>query len=110
MRAEPGEDVQGQYPSLHGVSQTDGTTKQDADPEMLWLDPDSVPTLGDWFRAGGYQTHWRGKWHVSDAATGRLEARRAEASDDDGKPIADAVEAYRKADRLIRSVLGLDRS
>ena len=32
---------------------------------MSWLDPDSVPTLGDWFRAGGYQTHYRGKWHVS---------------------------------------------
>ncbi len=55
----------GQYPSLHGVSQTDGTSKQNDDPAMMWLDPDSVPTLGDWFRAGGYQTHYRGKWHVS---------------------------------------------
>ena len=34
---------------------------------MGWLDPDEVPTLGDWFRAGGYQTHYRGKWHVSHA-------------------------------------------
>ena len=41
----------GQYPSLHGVSQTDGTAKQNTDPAMGWLDPDSVPTLGDWFRA-----------------------------------------------------------
>ena len=32
---------------------------------MMWLDPDSVPTLGDWFRAGGYKTHYRGKWHIS---------------------------------------------
>ena len=43
----------GQYPSLHGVSQTDGTAKQNDDPAMMWLDPDAVPTLGDWFRAGG---------------------------------------------------------
>ena len=52
----------GQYPSLHGVSKTDGIAKQAADPAMGWLDPDEVPTLGDWFRAGGYQTHYRGKW------------------------------------------------
>ena len=55
----------GQYPSLHGVSQTAGTAKKSDDPAMMWLEPDSVPTLGDWFRAGGYQTHYRGKWHVS---------------------------------------------
>jgi choline-sulfatase len=42
----------GQYPSLHGVSSTDGTAKENSDPGMHWLDPDSVPTLGDWFRAG----------------------------------------------------------
>jgi choline-sulfatase len=47
----------GQYPSLHGVTSTDGTAKQSSDPGMHWLDPDSVPTLGDWFRAGGYRTH-----------------------------------------------------
>jgi arylsulfatase A-like enzyme len=91
----------GQYPSLHGVSQTDGTTKKNADPEMLWLDPDSVPTLGDWFRAGGYRTHYRGKWHVSDAALsvpGTHEGLMA--SDDNGLAIREAVEAYRKADRL----------
>jgi arylsulfatase A-like enzyme len=91
----------GQYPSLHGVSQTDGTAKKNTDPSMGWLDPDSVPTLGDWFRAGGYETHYRGKWHVSHAdmvIPGTHDALMA--SDDDGKVIAEAVEAYRKADRL----------
>ena len=57
----------GQYPSLHGVTSTDGTAKQANDPAMGWLDPNSVPTLGDWFRAGGYRTHYRGKWHISHA-------------------------------------------
>jgi arylsulfatase A-like enzyme len=91
----------GQYPSLHGVSQTDGLANQATDPAMAWLDPDEVPTLGDWFRAGGYQAHYRGKWHVSHASLmipGGHEGLMA--SDDDGRPIAKAVEAYRRADRL----------
>lgn len=91
----------GQYPSLHGVAKTDGTAKQNTDPAMGWLDPDEVPTLGDWFRAGGYQTHYRGKWHVSHADLaipgGHVGLM---ASDDDGRPIPEAVAAYRKADRL----------
>ncbi len=91
----------GQYPSLHGVRATDGTAKHSTDPGMFWLDPDSVPTLGDWFRAGGYQTHYRGKWHISFAdltIPGTHEGLKA--SDDDGRPIKDAVAAYKKADRL----------
>ena len=91
----------GQYPSLHGVTSTDGVAKQNSDPGMHWLDPDSVPTLGDWFRAGGYRTHYRGKWHVSLAdltIPGTHEGLMA--SDDDGNLLPEAVDAYRKADRL----------
>ena len=68
---------------------------------MSWLDPDEVPTLGDWFRAGGYQTHYRGKWHISHAdlpIPGTHEGLAA--SDDDGRLIPEAIEAYREADRL----------
>src|SRR6185436_20677615 len=57
----------GQYPTLHGVSQTDGMGKTAFDPGMSWLDPNTVPTMGDWFRAAGYQTHYKGKWHISHA-------------------------------------------
>ena len=91
----------GQYPSLHGVSQTDGVAKSADDPGMRWLDPEAVPTLGDWFRAGGYQTHYRGKWHISHAdlpVPGTHEGLAA--SDDEGRLIPEAVEAYRRADRL----------
>jgi arylsulfatase A-like enzyme len=91
----------GQYPSLHGVTQTDGLAKRHTDPAMSWLDPNSVPTLGDWFRAGGYRTHYRGKWHISHAdlvVPGTHDGLMA--SGDDGTVIAEAVEAYRKADRL----------
>ena len=91
----------GQYPSLHGVSQTDGVAKHSDDPGMRWLDPNAVPTLGDWFRAGGYQTHYRGKWHISHAdLPGTSGTDGLMASDDDGNVIAEAVEAYRLADRL----------
>jgi arylsulfatase A-like enzyme len=91
----------GQYPSLHGVSQTDGVAKRADDPAMEWLDPAGVPTLGDWFRAGGYTTHYRGKWHISHADLHNPgDPEGLAASDDDGQLIPEAVEAYRAADRL----------
>jgi len=57
----------GHYPSLHGATQTTGAAKEAFDPDIFWLDPNSVPTFGDYFRAAGYSTYWRGKWHASDA-------------------------------------------
>jgi len=57
----------GHYPSLHGVTQTTGAAKESFDPDVFWLDPNGVPTIGDYFRAAGYSTFWKGKWHASDA-------------------------------------------
>ncbi len=54
----------GQYPTVTGVEHTDGLFKSAHD--VPWLDPQGVPTIGDWFRAVGYSTHYFGKWHVSD--------------------------------------------
>lgn len=91
----------GQYPSLHGVTQTDGLTKGAYDPAMRWLDPDTVPTMGDWFRAAGYATHYRGKWHISHAdlvVPGTTTA--VAANDRDGNLIPAGADAYRRADRL----------
>ncbi len=56
----------GQYPSLHGVSQTSGSAKSSIEQDMYWLPPGTVPTLGNYFRAAGYDTYWKGKWHISD--------------------------------------------
>lgn len=56
----------GHYPSLHGVSQTDGLAKGAFDSDMYWLDRNTVPTMGDYFREAGYQTYYKGKWHISD--------------------------------------------
>jgi arylsulfatase A-like enzyme len=91
----------GQYPSVHGVRSTDGLAKSPQDPEMNWLDPNGVPTLGDWFRAAGYQTHYRGKWHVSHAdleTPGTNDAFLTNTRD--SEVIPDAVAAYEAADRL----------
>jgi choline-sulfatase len=59
--------VTGHYPSLHGVTQTYAGAKEASDPDVFWLDPNSVPTFGNYFRAAGYLTYWKGKWHVSCA-------------------------------------------
>jgi arylsulfatase A-like enzyme len=91
----------GQYPSLHGVAQTDGLAKSARDPLVSWLDPSTVPTMGDWFRAAGYRTEYRGKWHISHAdlfATGTHESVRT--VDRDGVVDPVAVDAYRRTSRL----------
>ena len=68
---------------------------------MFWLAPDSVPTLGDWFRAGGYRTFYKGKWHVSHPY---LDAEDGDgyllSIDDDGTPIEDNIQKYLDADLL----------
>jgi arylsulfatase A-like enzyme len=57
----------GHYPPLHGVSQTDDIAKRPDDPGIYWLDPNTVPTMGHYFRANGYKTFYKGKWHISEA-------------------------------------------
>ena len=91
----------GHYPSLHGVTQTDGLAKSADGDDMFWLAPDTVPTLGDWFRAGGYRTYYKGKWHASHA---HLDADDGEgyllSIDDDGKPQQENIDKYLEADLL----------
>src|SRR4051812_29015942 len=91
----------GQYPSLHGVTQTDGIAKSADGDDMFWLAPDTVPTLGDWFRAAGYRTYYKGKWHVSHPY---LEADDGDgvllSIEDDGARIGDNIQRYLDADLL----------
>lgn len=91
----------GQYPDLHGVTQTDGIGKRFDDSRLRWLRKGEVPTLGNWFRAAGYDTHYDGKWHIShadveDPVTGGSLAT----NDDDGVVDAAAVQRYLEADPL----------
>ncbi|AFM18452.1 arylsulfatase A family protein [Mycolicibacterium chubuense NBB4] len=91
----------GHYPDLHGVTQTDGIGKTHDDSRLRWLRRGEVPTLGNWFRAAGYDTHYDGKWHIShadliDSVTGES----LDTNDDDGVVDPAAVRRYLDADPL----------
>ncbi len=91
----------GHYPDLHGVTQTDGIGKTAEDSRMRWLRRGEVPTLGNWFRAAGYDTHYDGKWHISHADLIDPDTDRPLATnDDDGVVDPVAVQRYLDADPL----------
>ena len=56
----------GQYGPRTGVTQTDGLFKSGDAQNFPWLKHDGFATIGDWFRAAGYTTHYFGKWHTSN--------------------------------------------
>jgi arylsulfatase A-like enzyme/putative intracellular protease/amidase len=81
------------------VTQTDGLGKMANDSRMRWLPTGEVPTLGNWFRAAGYDTHYDGKWHISHADI--VERGKPLATNrDDGRVIPDAVQRYLDDDPL----------
>ena len=90
----------GHYPDLHGVTQTDGIGKMYDDSRLRWLRPGEVPTLGNWFRAAGYDTHYDGKWHISHADLPDDSGAPLATNDDDGVVDHVAVQRYLDADPL----------
>jgi len=90
----------GQYPDVHGVTQTDGLGKMADDARMRWLPEGEVPTLGHWFRTAGYDTHYDGKWHISHADLIGDDGAPLPTNDDDGVVDEAAVAKYRAADPL----------
>ncbi len=91
----------GQYPDLHGVTQTDGIGKVFNDSRMRWLRRGEVPTLGNWFRAAGYDTHYDGKWHITHAdLTDPTTGGPLATNDDDGVIDHASVQRYLDADPL----------
>lgn len=91
----------GQYPDVHGVTQTDGIGKMADDSRLRWMREGEVPTLGNWFRAAGYDTHYDGKWHIThadlhDPVTGEVLAT----NDGAGRVDPVAVRRYLDADQL----------
>jgi len=91
----------GHYPSLHGVSQTPGVGKSSFDQNMFWLKPNTVPTLGNYFRQAGYNTLYRGKWHLSYEDIDVPGTQTALMSnDDDGNPFPERVNLYNESNRL----------
>lgn len=57
----------GQYPTLHGVSNTEGIAKSSSEQNMFWLHENTVPTMGNYFREADYNTIYKGKWHISNS-------------------------------------------
>jgi arylsulfatase A-like enzyme/putative intracellular protease/amidase len=91
----------GQYPDVHGVTQTDGLGKLPDDSRLRWMREGEVPTLGNWFRAAGYDTHYDGKWHISHAdLIDRDNAGPLATNDDEGMINHSAVQAYLDSDPL----------
>ena len=91
----------GQYPDVHGVTQTNGLGKMHDDSRMRWLRPGEVPTLGHWFRTGGYDTHYVGKWHMTHAdLMDPLTGETLMTHDAAGRPDDAAVRTYLEADVL----------
>lgn len=91
----------GHYPSLHGVSQTPGIGKSSFDENMFWLKPNTVPTMGNYFRTAGYQTWYRGKWHISyediDVPGSQVPLM---SNDNQGNVFPERIALYEQADRL----------
>lgn len=92
----------GQYPSLHGVTQTDGGGDTAFSPDMFWLDPNTVPTFGDYLRTEGYDTFWKGKWHAShsDIIVPGTHDSYLTYDDETGIPIPENERLYSNANRL----------
>ncbi len=67
---------------------------------MRWLRPGSVPTLGNWFRAAGYDSAYIGKWHISHADLHDDADNSLQTNTDDGDELAENVARYREADAL----------
>ena len=89
----------GQFPDLHGVTQTDGLGKRSDDSRLRWLPVGEVPTIGHWFRAAGYDTHYDGKWHVSRADL-MVDGEPLATNTSHGEVISENVERYLEADPL----------
>ena len=90
----------GHYPDVHGVTQTNGLGKMADDSRMRWLREGEVPTLGHWFRAAGYDTHYDGKWHITHADLHDETGARLDTNDNEGNVDQTAVGQYLDADPL----------
>ena len=91
----------GQYPDVHGVTQTDGLGKDADDSAMRWLPVGEVPTLGHWFRLAGYDTTYHGKWHLSHADLHDTDTGGSLATNDDAGNVDEAaVQTYLDANPL----------
>lgn len=84
----------GVYPSVHGCKNTDAVAKPANDPGMKWLEPFTVPTIGNYLRENGYKTYLKGKWHITEAEIHGNDRTVYTTYDFYGNPIPEAEEFY----------------
>jgi len=84
----------GHYPSLTDLSETYGFAKTADDPRIHWLEHDTVPTMGHYFRAGGYETVYKGKWHLSKAELLDENKEPIDSTLEDGTRLPEVEEMY----------------
>lgn len=90
----------GQYPEVHQVKETYGGAKDYNDPRMVWLRPNTVPTMGQYFKELGYDTVYIGKWHISFEDIVDDDGVTLPTVQLDGTPDQINVEYYKREQRL----------
>lgn len=90
----------GHLPTVHGVLNTDGIALRATDEEMKWLEPFTVPTIGNWFKNAGWNTYLKGKWHVTDASIKLGNGEDMRTYDDEGKRLLLRERLYMEQDPL----------
>jgi len=84
----------GQYPSVHGVKETYGFAKTEKDPRITWLREGEVPTMGHYFEQAGYETVYKGKWHISHENLVGEDGQELETTTEDAQRIPEAERVY----------------
>jgi len=87
-----------QYPEFHGLKNTYGVAKDVS--EIDWIHPESLPTMGHYFKELGYSTHYIGKWHISNLDLYDEDGNILQTVDDKGNRIIANEKKYRDANLL----------
>lgn len=90
----------GHYPPVHGLDQTFLAAKTATDPSVKWLKPGEMPTMGDIFRASGYRTVYKGKWHISHEVLADENGLPVQTVSKNGQPILENENLYLEANLL----------
>ncbi len=90
----------GHYPQVHGLQHTFALGKEPEDQAIEWLQPKTLPTMGDIFRAAGYETAWHGKWHISYENIYDTSGQLLHCLSPKGDLLQDNIQTYLDANKL----------
>lgn len=96
----------GQFPNVHGVTQTEGLAKEPTSPDMFWLQPFTVPTTGNYMREANYKTVYKGKWHITDSSIRLGDGSYLTTYNAEGEPIPELYAFY--LEKNVLDIYGYD--